>query len=98
MRNSCRSLGINERVKILTAYIRKLKISGYKESRRLDIIDSGLTGYYRKVTKEEKGGERVNQEAKVGQQARDRRKILGKTSWMKPKGKGEKEGGGRKTQ
>ena len=65
----------------------KLWRSGYKAERIHDIVESGLVGYYRMVMKEEQGGERVNKPAHHGQAARDRRKVVGKATWMKVKAK-----------
>ena len=87
MRNCGRELGVGERYLILKKFVKKLWLSGYSANRIQDIVESGLLGYYRMVQKEEQDRVRVNKPAKDGQEARDRRKVMGKATWMMPKSK-----------
>ena len=60
MRNCIRSITLLERGEIMTKFARKLKNSGYSVKQRKEIIGSGLSGYYRMVSREQAGGRKVN--------------------------------------
>lgn len=55
--NSSRQVTTQLRTQMLSHRMVKLLKSGYGEAQRKEILQSGLTGYYRMVATELKGGE-----------------------------------------
>ena len=91
MENTGRSSSIESRVEIINRYVMKLRRSGYNENDRKELVESGLRGYYRKVEREEKGGEKVNKDARRRRGDKMWRKMIQKTKWYEYKENDEKE-------
>ena len=93
LRNTCRDVNVSERIGIHNTFIRKLKRTGYLESLRREILQSGIISYYRKVAIELNGGERVNGSVMIGRSKRERNHTIGKIIWWRytPKMEGEDE-------
>ena len=67
-----------------------MNVSGYSEREIKEIIESGLTGFVRKVEKFRKAGIPFHRPAAMTLQGRIKKKLLEKTNWYKqrPKGRG----------
>ena len=78
--NTSEDSSLSTRMHILSTYDRKLTTSGYSKAQRLEIIESGLVGYARKVKRQ--GGKR-HRKGSDTKKERIRKKISGKTSWFK---------------
>ena len=88
--NCSETVEMSEKVKIIDDYIETLSISGYSEREIKEIIESGLTGFVRKVERLRKAGIPFHRPASMTLQGRIKKKLLEKTNWykFKPKGKG----------
>ena len=73
---------------IINTFDAKLETSGYSKAQRLEIIESGLVGYRRKV--ERQGGQRHRRGSDTKAE-RLKKKLSGKTSWYKRRGSGDKK-------
>ena len=92
MRNVCRECNIEERINILSAFMVKLKRSGYGSKQRQAILKAGVLGYYRKVEREERGKGGMNRRKEEGEEIRELNKLCGAANWYKPReGSEEKE-------
>ena len=89
MQNTSEMLGQQERNEIVNKYISKLTTSGYKEKQVKEIIENGLKGYERKLSKARKDGREIHREAAETISTRQRKKLMARTTWYKKK-KGEK--------
>merc|ERR1711911_527563 len=85
----------SEKVKIVDDYIETLNVSGYSEKEIKEIIESGLTGFVRKVERLRKAGVPFHRPATTTLQSRIKKKLLEKTNWYKQKPK-DKEGQNKK--
>ena len=85
MCNTSRKANMETRVKILNKFMYKLAVSGYKENERLEILKSGIKGYYSKVVKEIKGGPKINREIGKSRGNRKILKVVNKTMWFMDK-------------
>ena len=81
MRNTGRAEPVESRAEILSDLMLKMKDSGYNISSRVNVLKSGLRGYYSMVLTEAYGGRPVNRPASMGQEERDRRWINRKSTW-----------------
>ena len=63
----------------------KLKVSGYNEIQRRDILISGLRGYERLVREEKEGRRPINRPEWMGQRGRRLKKLIGKKTWFNKK-------------
>ena len=73
-----------------------LSVSGYNDKEIKEIIESGLTGFVRKVERLRKAGVPFHRPAASTLQGRIKKKLLEKTNWYKQKPKEEKRGEARK--
>ena len=85
----------SEKVGIIDDYIETLSVSGYGEKEVKEIIESGLTGFVRKVERLRKAGVPFHRPAAKTLQSRIKKKLLEKTNWYKQKPK-DKEGPNKK--
>ena len=85
-----------ERVQIIDNYIDRLVVSGYKPSQVKEIVESGLTGYTRKVERSIKSGIPLHRSAAATLKERISKKLTEKTDWYKKKGKSKSIGKRRK--
>ena len=60
MRNNGRNVDRKERLDILNIYTQKLVRSGYNEGTRKEILECGITGYYRMKVNEDLGERMIN--------------------------------------
>ena len=60
MRNTGREEPVESRVEILSDLMLKMKDSGYSSSKRVNVLKSGLSGYYSMVLVVVYGGRPVN--------------------------------------
>ena len=67
----------------LNAFTERMRDSGYPESFRYEVIQSGLNGYRKMVEVEEAGGRPVNRLQKSDQIDRKRQKDIKKDTWYK---------------
>ena len=88
--NCSETVEMSEKVKIIDDYTETLNVSGYSEREIKEIIESGLTGFVRKVEKFRKAGIPFHRPAAMTLQGRIKKKLLEKTNWYKqrPKGRG----------
>ena len=84
-RNTSRREGAQVRIAMINKFMNKMSISGYPESVRLNVLESGTKGYYNMVMKEVNGEGRVNRAASEGHRLRIINKLTGKCIWFKPK-------------
>ena len=85
MQNTGRDVDEQNRVKILDDFMIKLSRSKYNEKQRMEILKSGLNGYYNKVIRENKGGEKINRDSRKNRGMRKVQKIIKKDKWHQRK-------------
>ena len=83
--NTKEELPSQYRADILNKYGVKLLTSGYEYDQVRRILMNGAKGYLSKVERRKKDGGRLHRTAAKSSQARQRRKLLGKTSWYRDK-------------
>ena len=94
MMNTSEGVEMERRIEILETFSRKMKRSGYSRDQRKEIVQSGLTGYERKLRNAKREGRELHRDARSTIGLRYRKKILAKTSWYKARQKEEEEDGG----
>ena len=77
-----------ERIGVIDKFIDRLLVSKYSSDQIREIIESGLTGYQRKVNAANKLGVSLHRSAESTLQTRILKKLTEKTSWYKRKGTG----------
>ena len=77
-----------ERIEIINKFIDRLLVSNYSSDQIKEIIESGLTGYQRKVDAANKLGVSLHRSAESTLETRIHKKLTEKTSWYKRKGAG----------
>ena len=83
LRNCGKTITIQEKTQIVNTFIVKLIVTGYSEKVRVEIVESGLLGYYRTLETEQTTGIRVNQSPEIGKEQREIRRVVGAGSWHK---------------
>ena len=68
----------------LTGLMTKMARSGYSESQRKEVLDSGLEGYAVMRWRQRVMGRRVNRPRGEGAEGRAAKRLAGATSWFKP--------------
>ena len=63
----------------------KMKFSGYSKNERVNIIESGITSYFRRKQEAEENGEFMWQTEEEAQEKRDRKKLEEKEIWYCPR-------------
>ena len=86
--NSGGAIGNNERWEALDGYAVKLLTSGYTLEVTRRIILSGIRGFEAKVKRREQGGIPLYRTAAESGKSRNRKKIIGKSTWFKKPGGG----------
>ena len=82
--NSSRSLPNSQKCKILSNYMRKLQISGYKQRTRANILEGAINTYRKKERAETLGIQPVHRLGTHNVDQRRREKLTGKTEWFRP--------------
>ena len=85
--NCSETVEMSEKVQIIDDYTETLSVSGYSKREIKEIIESGLTGFVRKVERLRKAGIPFHRPASMTLQGRIRKKLLEKTNWYKSKPK-----------
>ena len=70
-----------ERIEIINKFIDRLLVSNYSSDQIKEIIESGLTGYQRKVDASNKLGVLLHRSAELTSETRLHKKLIEKTSW-----------------
>ena len=91
MLNTSETVPDRERVEIIDTYIDRLVVSGYCPAQVKEIVESGLTGYLRKVQYSKKNGLPLHRSAASTLAGRYRKKLTEDRSWYKKKGMGQKK-------
>ena len=65
LRNCSMQLDKEEKVRILGKFVEKLHRSGYNKNARANIIKSGVTYFYRKMSIQLQGGPSVNMRSEL---------------------------------
>ena len=86
-RNQTGAAPDNLRAAHLSRFMFKLKVSGYSQGDRLQILLSGQKKYAKMVRTEKEGGRPVNRPGNVGERKRRLQRLIGKKSWFKSKKK-----------
>ena len=63
-----------------------MRVSGYSEKYRFEIIKSGVEGFDKMIAEENKGGRPINQRRTWNQDQRQKKKELQKKNWFKSGG------------
>ena len=84
LRNTKRSLPWSVKADILSEYSHKLKISGYSESFRLDIIQSAVIGFERQCEAADQGIRPLHRPRSFDQENRRKAKLLSPRTWYRP--------------
>ena len=100
--NTCKGLDNELYEEILNDACQKLINSGYEADHVRKIIVAGIKGWGIKVLRCKEEGRRLRRPAKLSEGERNRRKLVGRTTWFKSKKKGSKKdlygkGGGSNT-
>ena len=80
-----------ERAEIIYVFAKKLTTSGYSENDHEEIIRSGMRGYFNKVEKEKKGGEKINRDGRRNKTIKKVNKVIRKKNWQQPREREEKK-------
>ena len=91
MLNTSERVPQEERDRIIEVYTSKLYRSGYKKQQVREIIEAGLKGYETKLAKAAKTGTKLHRPARTTAAARQRKKLLNKTTWFKTSRKAVEE-------
>ena len=92
MLNTSESMAIEERVKIVDGYAKKLLTSGYGIEQTRRIIINGIKGYAKKLSESRKlGGRKLHRKAAESSGKRSRKKLLDKSEWFKIMKRGKEE-------
>ena len=83
MRNTSERVTIEERIRVVNCFTKKLANSGYTRDQARRVVEAGLKGYEKAKRKATKSGKRMHRSAKSGAAARNMKKLLAKTSWYK---------------
>ena len=76
---------------IVNKYSEKLASSGYEVEQIRRIVTAGLKGFEKMVKKQISGQSKIHRSAGSSLTARNRKKLLGKTSWFRSRGKQDKD-------
>ena len=63
-----------DRAEIVTGLMRKMNLSGYRKADMVNVLESGVKGYYRMRKEQDDGIRRVNRDQREGKEERERRK------------------------
>ena len=87
MLNTGANISQEERNIIIESFIQRLKVSGYKDKQIKEIVESGLKGYESKKERAENEGRHLYRAARSSLASRQKKRLLGKTTWYKDKKK-----------
>ena len=93
LKNTDLSLPQNNKDDIINMYCRKMVTSGYTRSQIHRIITAGLRGFDKMVLRQAKGLCEIHRPAAKGAATRNRKKLLGKSRWFKPRRQEEGDDG-----
>ena len=80
-RNMSKRLPWEETVKHLDDFSERLKLSGYNEDYRFQVIKSGVEGFDKMVEEEQNGGQPINRPRSWEEDRRQKKKELQKRNW-----------------
>ena len=86
MKNTSEQLQIVDRVEVIDMFSGKLMASGYSREQTARIITAGLRGYEKARKRDQEGRGKLHKSAAAGAGARNRKKLLAKSSWFKQAG------------
>ena len=89
MMNTSEMVPQQERNEIVETYIKKLTVSGYNEKQVKNIIESGLSGYERKLEKSRRECQELHRASKSTLAKRHRKKLTEKSGWFRKKKGGD---------
>ena len=92
-KNTSENVPLETRVAIIDDFQHRLELSGYSLQASRRILVSGLQGYERIKRLAAKTGGYINRPARVGEEGRRLKKLLGKSNWFKKKRKKQQEEG-----
>ena len=84
LKNTKRSLPWEVKAEILSELSNSMRISGYSEEFRLDVIKSGIEGFERICQISDEGGTPLFRPREYQSDERKRKKLMTKTSWYRP--------------
>ena len=84
LRNTKRELPWDVKSEILSDFSHKLKLSGYSEKFRLEVIQAAVRGYRRQCERADKGGTPLHRPRSYQRETRRQKKLLAATSWYRP--------------
>ena len=92
-KNTSEDVSLETRVAIIDDFQHRLELSGYSLQASRRILVSGLQGYERIKRLAAKTGGYINRPARMGEEGRRLKKLLGKSNWFKKKRKKQQEEG-----
>ena len=84
LRNTKRELPWNVKADILSEFCHKMKISGYSERFRLEVIQSAVRGYDRQCDRADQGITPLHRPRSYQRAERLKQKLMTRTSWYRP--------------
>ena len=84
LRNCSRELPWAQKAEILSEFSHKLMLSGWDAEARHDFIMAGVTGYKKQLERADAGVCPLYRPWDWEREARDKKKLLTKTSWYRP--------------
>ena len=84
LRNTKRDLPWDVKSEILSEFSHKMKLSGYREKFRLEVIQAAVRGYRRQCVQADKGGTPLHRPRSYQREERQRKRLLSRTTWFRP--------------
>ena len=84
LRNTKRSLSWDVKARILSEFCNKMKVSGYSEKFRLEIIQSAVRGFEKQCENADRGIKPLHRSREFQAEERWKKKKLTKTIWYRP--------------
>ena len=81
MRNTGRDVPKERRVEILNEMKKKMRRSGYSDKMCMNVIESGLEGYYKMLENEIRGVRKINRPQYEDRLKRETDKVTEKEDW-----------------
>ena len=86
LKNTSKELPWISKANMLTNLAARMKVSGYGEAYRLEVVQQGILGYQRMLERENEGGPPVNRPKNYRRIERSRAKREKKSNWYRGKG------------
>ena len=84
LRNKKRSLPWEVKAEILSEFSNSMRMSGYSQEFRYDVIKSGIEGFERMCKTSDEGGTPLFRPQEYQSEERRRKKLMTKSSWYRP--------------